>query len=57
MCNSISVGQDPQLNGMDSACTSFSPELSWLEWEEVQVLLEVGRGVFFLSVTSWSLFR
>ena len=32
--------------------TSFSPELSWLEWEEVRVLLEVGKGEFFLSETS-----
>ena len=37
--------------------TSFSPELSWLEWEEVQVLLEVGRGVFVLSETSSNRFR
>ena len=37
--------------------TSFSPELSWLVREEVQVLLEVGRGVFVLSETSSNRFR
>ena len=41
----------------ECTCTSFSPELFWLEWEEVQVLLEVGKGVFFLSETSSSRFH